>query len=75
VRSKWREVQPVAHQVLWAADRTFSHPEGALVLGHAAPWIKALPMEERLIAAARLTHPPLRRMTRAWALPEVDPEE
>ena len=32
-------------------------------------------MEERLIAAARLTHPPLRRMTRAWALPEVDPEE
>lgn len=75
VRSKWREVQPVAHQVLWAADRTFSHPDGALVLGHAAPWIKVLPMEERLIAAARLTHPPLRRMTRAWALPEADPED
>lgn len=75
VRSKWREVQPVAHQVLWAVDRTLGHPNNALVLGHAAPWIKALPMEERLIAAARLTHPALRRMTRAWALPEADPED
>lgn len=74
-RSKWREIQPVAHQVLWAMDRTLDLPECGLVLGQAAPWIKALSMEERLIAAARLTHPALRKMTRAWALPEVEPEE
>ncbi len=75
VQSKWRQIQPVAIQVLWAMDRTFPVPDCTLVLGHAAPWIKALSMEERLVAAARLTHPPLRRMTRAWALPELDPED
>lgn len=74
VRSKWREIQPVAHQVLWAMDRTLDLPDCGLVLGHAAPWIKALTMEERLLASARLTHAPLRKMTRAWALPEVEPE-
>ena len=73
--SKWREIQPVAHQVLWAMDRTLERPDCGLVLGQAAPWIKALPMEERLIAASRLTHPALRKMTRAWALPEVEPED
>lgn len=74
-QSRWRELIPVAHQVLWAMDQTFRGPECMLVLGHAAPWIKALPMEERLIASARLAHPPLRKMTRAWALPVTDLEE
>lgn len=69
VLSKWRELQPVAQQVLWAMDRTLELPESGLVLGHAAPWIKALGVEERLIASTRLTHPALRKMTRAWALP------
>jgi len=73
-QSLWREFIPVAHQVLWAMDQTFRGPDCMLVLGHAAPWIRALPMEERLIAAARIAHPPLRKMTRAWALPELDPE-
>ena len=75
VHSRWREIEPVAKQVLWAMDRTFEHPDCGLVLGQAAPWIKALSMEERLLAASRLTHPPLRRMTRAWALPELDPDD
>jgi hypothetical protein len=70
VQSRWREFIPVAHQVLGAMDQAFLAPECPLVLGHAAPWIRALPPEERLLAAARLTHPPLRRMTRAWAVPE-----
>jgi hypothetical protein len=68
--SKWREIEPVAHQVLVAMDRSFAMPDCALVLGQAAPWIKALSQEERLVAAARLTHPALRRMTRAWAMKE-----
>lgn len=75
VRSRWLEILPVAHQVIWAMDRTFRGPDCPLVLGHAAPWIKALPMEERLVASARIAYPPLRKMTRAWALPEMEPEE
>ena len=74
-RSRWRELEPIAHQVLWAMDRTLERPESGLVLGQAAPWIKALTMEERLIASTRLTYPALRKMTRAWALPEVEPED
>jgi hypothetical protein len=74
-QSRWREVIPVAQQVLWAMDQTLRGPECLLVLGHAAPWIKALSMEERLVAAARIIHPPLRRMARAWALPERNPDD
>lgn len=74
-QSRWREIIPVAHQVLWAMDQTFRGPECQLVLGHTAPWIKALPAEERLLAAARIAHPPLRRMTRVWALPKDEREE
>ncbi len=66
--SRWLELVPVAHQVLVALDRTLERPESGLVLGMAAPWIKALPEEERLLAASKLTHPALRRMTRAWAV-------
>lgn len=73
-QSRWREILPVARQVLWAMDHTFRHPECPLVLGHAAPWIRALTMEERLIVFARVVHPPLRKMLRAWALPEVEPD-
>lgn len=67
LQSRWREIHPVAHQVLLAMDGTFRRPEPPLVLGQAAPWIKVLPPEERLVAASRLSHPPLRRMVRAWA--------
>ena len=63
--SKWREIQPVAHQVLVAMDRSFAMPECPLVLGQAAPWIKVLDEGERILAASRLTHPALRRMTRS----------
>lgn len=74
-QSRWREIIPVAHQVLWAMDLTFRGPDCMLVLGHAAPWIRALPMDERLLASTRVAHPPLRKMVRAWALPEQDPED
>jgi len=70
--SRWREFQPLAQQVLWALDRTLELPDHGLVLGQAAPWIKVLTKEERLLAATRLTSPALRRMTRAWALPLAD---
>ena len=72
LHSKWREVEPVARQVLWAMDRTLNLPECGLVLGQAAPWIKALSEEDRLIVSSRLTHPALRRMTRAWASPPLE---
>jgi hypothetical protein len=65
--SQWAQFPPIIGQVLEAMDRTFSLPESSLVLGHAAPWIKALDPEARLVQAARLAHPPLRRMCRAWA--------
>lgn len=63
----WRELQPLAFQVLQAMDATFQLHDNALVLGQAAPWIKSLSQEARLEAASRLTHPPLRRMVRTWA--------
>ena len=65
--SAWREVAPVAHQVLVALDRGLANPDSGLVLGMAAPWIRALPEDERLLAASRLTHPALRRTLRRWA--------
>ncbi len=68
-RSPYAEAPPVAAQVLEAMDRAFGLPECPWVLGHAAPWIKRLEPGDRLVAAARLRHPPLRRMCRAWALP------
>jgi len=63
--SRWREIEPIAQQVLRVMDRSFQLPECALVLGQAVPWIKALDEEGRIVAAAQLTHPPLRRMTRS----------
>jgi len=60
--SRWRDSGPVAEQVLQALDRSLALPDSGLVLGHAAPWIKALDPEARILAASRLVTPALRRM-------------
>jgi len=70
--SPWRELAPVAHQVLTALDRGLARAESGLVLGLASTWILALPAEERLLASTRLTHPALRRMVRRYAVPPVE---
>jgi len=71
-QSKWRELEPVAHQVLQAMDRSLAMPECPLVLGQAVPWIKALNEGERIVAAARLTHAALRRMTRSPRVSQLE---
>jgi hypothetical protein len=60
--SRWREAGPVADQVLQALDQSLALPDSGLALGHAAPWIKALDGEARILAASRLVTPALRRM-------------
>jgi hypothetical protein len=60
--SRWREVEPVAEQVLQALDRSLALPDSGLALGHAAPWIRALDEETRILAASRIFTPALRRM-------------
>ncbi|MDP1831384.1 MAG: hypothetical protein Q8K67_04950 [Geothrix sp.] len=60
--SRWRECGPVAEQVLQALDRSLALPDSGLALGHAAPWIKALDEDTRLLAASRIVTPTLRRM-------------
>lgn len=60
--SRWREAGPVAEQVLQALDRSLALPDSGLALGHAAPWIKALDEESRILAASRVITPALRRM-------------
>lgn len=60
--SRWREAVPIGQQVLLALDRSLALPESGLVLGHAAPWIRALDEETRLLVASRLVTPALRRM-------------
>jgi hypothetical protein len=60
--SRWRELGPVAEQVLRALDHSLALPDTGLVLGHAAPWIRALDEEARLLAAGRTLTPALRRM-------------
>lgn len=67
LQSRWHEQEPLAEQVLEVLDRSLGLPEHGLVLGMAAPWIKVLQPESRLFLSARLRHPPLRRMVRAWA--------
>ncbi len=77
LQSRWRELLPVIHHVLRAMDATFQSPDSRLVLGQAAPWLKALTPDERLHAAQYLSHPPLRRMARAWSgrrSQELDPD-
>ena len=65
--SRWLGLVPVAMRVLETLDRTLENPDSGLVLGLAVVWILALPRAERLLAAARLTHPALRRMVRTAA--------
>ncbi len=60
--SRWKETGPVAEQVLQALDRSLALPDSGLALGHAAPWIKALDEEARILAASRMLTPALRRM-------------
>jgi hypothetical protein len=60
--SRWRESGPVADQVLQALDRSLALPDSGLALGHAAPWIKALDEEARILTAGRIVTPALRRM-------------
>jgi hypothetical protein len=60
--SRWRESGPVAEQVLQALDRSLALPDSGLVLGHAAPWIRAMDEEARILAASRILTPALRRM-------------
>jgi len=60
--SRWHESGPVAEQVLRALDRSLGLPDSGLVLGHAAPWIKVLDEEARILAASRTLTPTLRRM-------------
>jgi hypothetical protein len=60
--SRWREAGPVAEQVLQALDRSLALPDSGLVLGHAAPWVKALDQDSRILAASRVITPALRRM-------------
>jgi len=62
--SRWREIGPVAEQVLRALDQTLTLPDSGLVLGHAAPWIKVLDDEARILAASHILTPALRRMVR-----------
>jgi len=60
--SRWREAGPVAEQVLRALDHSLTLPDSGLALGHAAPWIRALDEEARILAASRTLTPTLRRM-------------
>ena len=60
--SRWSEAGPVADQVLRALDRSLALPDSGLALGHAAPWIKAMDEEARILAASRILTPALRRM-------------
>lgn len=68
--SRWREAGPVAEQVLQALDRSLALPDSGLALGHAAPWVKALDEESRILAASRLVTPALRRMVHPRRLDE-----
>jgi hypothetical protein len=69
--SRWGEAGPVAEQVLRALDRSLALPESGLALGHAAPWIRAMDEEARILAASRTVTPALRRMVH----PRRDPGE
>lgn len=62
--SLWRQQEAVAIRILQILDETLLRPDGALVLGHAVPWIKALPPDQRLTVSTGLRHPALRRMLR-----------
>ncbi len=60
--SRWVEATPIAEQVLQALDQSLDLPDSGLVLGHGAPWIRALDAEGRILVASRIATPTLRRM-------------
>ncbi len=68
--SRWRDLSPVAEQVLRALDRSLALPDSGLALGHAVPWIKAMDDETRILAASRTLTPALRRMVHPRRGPE-----
>jgi hypothetical protein len=73
--SRWLGSEPLAMRVLELLDEGLRRAEPGLVLGQAAPWIKSLDAESRLVAASRLMHPALRRACRTWAIPPLADEE
>ena len=66
--SLWRGQEAIALRILQLLDETLHLPESQVVLGHAAPWIRALEPETRLLASTNLKHPALRRMTRTHSI-------
>jgi len=72
--SLWREQEAIALRILQLIDQTLLMPEPQVVLGHAAPWIKVLEPEARLLASANLQHPALRRMARTHSVVGGNPE-
>jgi lambda repressor-like predicted transcriptional regulator len=71
--SEWNRHEGVIAQVLQALDISLREPESPVVLGHAAPWVIALPSDQCLAVANTLRHAPLRRLVRAQA-PEAIPD-
>jgi hypothetical protein len=71
--TEWSRQEGVIAQVLLALDGSLRDSEPGVVLGHAAPWVLALPTDQRLAVANTLRHAPLRRLVRAQA-PEATPD-
>lgn len=71
--SEWVRHEGVITQVIQALDLSLREPEPRVVLGHAAPWILALPSDQCLAVANTLRHAPLRRLVRTKA-PEAIPD-
>lgn len=67
--SRWLGSEPLAFRMLEGLDGALEQGLPGLVLGHAAPWIKSMDPEARLLASTRLVHPALRRLCRVWAFP------
>lgn len=65
LESRFQDILPIIEQTLWIMDQSFEWEPCDLVLGHAAPWIRKLKPEEALFVSSRMSHPPLRRMTRS----------
>lgn len=65
--SPWAEQEGVAIRLLQVLDESLRLPEPQVVLGHGAPWIRALPPDQRLVVSTTLRHPALRRMVRSHA--------
>lgn len=71
--SEWKRQEGVIIQVLQALDAGLREPEPRVVLGHAAPWVLALPPDQRLSVANTLRHAPLRRLVRGQS-PQAIPD-